>query len=113
MKSAIDFLKEKGIIKEGYSSWRCVFQDGQEFIINELFEEFASQFREPSTQEGEEKSIRDWGGEEIKLRSRIQVLEEALKQIRHKTYSRDTDDSILYEIDSVLTEAGFPYQSED
>lgn len=81
--------------------------------ILSAMEEYASQFREPSTQGGEEKSIRDWGGEEIKLRSRIQVLEEALKQIRHKTYSRDTDDSILYEIDSVLTEAGFPYQSED
>lgn len=30
-KTAEDFLKEKGIIKEGYSKWICRFEDGKEF----------------------------------------------------------------------------------
>lgn len=38
--TANDFLKQKGIIKEGYSKWICKFEDGNEFDIGQLMDEY-------------------------------------------------------------------------
>lgn len=42
-KTAEEFLKEKGIIKEGYSKWICRFEDGKEFDIGELIRDYSAQ----------------------------------------------------------------------
>jgi hypothetical protein len=50
---------------------------------------------------------------ELYCKSEVERLQAALKRIRHHTYDRDTDDAILNAISEILTEAGFPYESED
>ena len=40
--TANEFLKEKGIIKDDYSKWIVMFEDGTEFNIGELMDEYAN-----------------------------------------------------------------------
>jgi hypothetical protein len=43
MKTAKDFLREKGIIKAGHSKWICRFEDGSELDIGDLIKEYSDQ----------------------------------------------------------------------
>lgn len=47
------------------------------------------------------------------LKAENERYRKALSSIRHATYDRDTDDSILHNIGGILTDAGFPYEQED
>lgn len=40
--TASEFLKEKGIVKEHHTTWICRFEDGSEFDIGQLMEEYAN-----------------------------------------------------------------------
>ena len=40
MKTAKQFLLDKGILKEGFTKWMIRFSDGREFDIAELMDEF-------------------------------------------------------------------------
>lgn len=43
MINSKDYLKNKGILAEGYNHWMIRFSDGQELDLVELFDEFLQQ----------------------------------------------------------------------
>lgn len=87
-KTAEEFLKEKGIIKEGYSKWICRFEDGKEFDIGELIRDYSAQqlkeYREvirellPYVNNRISVDLPDW---ERKLESLMSLLNRANKLI--------------------------------
>lgn len=82
--TATEFLKEKGIIKEGFSSWRCVFEDGKEFVINDLLEEYASQYKNQSLPiESPEAAAAEFFANKVKeLEAQLKEAENVLAAIR-------------------------------
>ena len=47
--NAIDFLKDKEILQEGFEKWIVKFTDGKEFNIVELLEEYSNLNNKPKS----------------------------------------------------------------
>lgn len=43
MRTAVEYLRERGLLKDGFNKFVVSFEDGEQFDVVELIEEYASQ----------------------------------------------------------------------